>query len=120
MHAAHEAVLEFETRSGRLTCRRDADGAIELDFPRDDPARVAAPPQALLDGCGVEPIEVLRGRFDYLVVAESAEAVRNARPDLRALASLEVRGVCITAPGGGEVDFVSRFFAPAEIGRAHV
>lgn len=34
-------------------------------------------------------------------------------PDFAALARLDRRGIIATAPGAGELDFVSRFFAPA-------
>jgi predicted PhzF superfamily epimerase YddE/YHI9 len=34
-------------------------------------------------------------------------------PDFRLLKQLNTRGVIVTAPGIGDVDFLSRFFAPA-------
>jgi predicted PhzF superfamily epimerase YddE/YHI9 len=33
-------------------------------------------------------------------------------PDFSRLRAVEARGVIVTAPGSGEFDFVSRFFAP--------
>jgi len=45
------------------------------------------------------------------VFARAAE-VAALRPDIRALAAFETRGVICTAPGADATDFVSRFFAP--------
>ena len=52
---------------------------------------------------------------DFLVVVDRAEQVRGLSPDIRALAKLDIGigGTIVTAPGEGDVDFVSRFFAPA-------
>lgn len=113
--ASPDLPLRFETRSGALTCVRGSAGDVQLDFPIDVPQPVADPPPALMLGIGVHPLHVLRGRFDYLVEARSADEVRTARPDLAALATLVARGVCITAPGDARsaADVVSRFFAPA-------
>jgi predicted PhzF superfamily epimerase YddE/YHI9 len=56
--------------------------------------------------------EVLSTKDHLLCVLDSAKAVAAAVPDLAGMASLSKWGVIITAPGEGEVDFVSRFFAP--------
>jgi PhzF family phenazine biosynthesis protein len=58
-------------------------------------------------------VQSARGRLDLLVELDSADAVRGLVPDLSALATLDVRGVIVTARGEGDIDFVSRFFAPA-------
>ncbi|CAM3215127.1 Phenazine biosynthesis protein PhzF family [Mycobacterium colombiense] len=55
----------------------------------------------------------MRGRLDLLVELDSAQTVRGLTPQLTALARLDVRGVIVTAAGGTDSDFVSRFFAPA-------
>jgi PhzF family phenazine biosynthesis protein len=55
---------------------------------------------------------------DLVAVFDRAEDVRALTPDLTAVAGLEgIFAVCATAPGTGadaDVDFVSRFFAPAK------
>jgi PhzF family phenazine biosynthesis protein len=60
---------------------------------------------------------VLRSR-DLAAVFERAEDVHALKPDMTAVASLDgVFAVIVTAPGTGadaDVDFVSRFFAPAK------
>lgn len=107
-------VLRFRTRSGELTAEREG-AAIVLGFPADravpveDPA-VTGPLTAAL-GVGAD-CPVLRGRDDYLVELAAPADVRAVRPDFRALGAVETRGVVVTAPGGDDVDFVSRFFGP--------
>lgn len=103
--------LRFHTRSGLLTCVANGE-FIELDFPSTPPTSCEAP-LALLDGLGATPSYVGRSRFDCLAVFDSAEAVRQLRPDFRLLEQVEARGVIITAPADTpQFDFVSRFFAP--------
>jgi PhzF family phenazine biosynthesis protein len=102
----------FHTRSGLLTCTRDAAG-ITLDFPAV-PSEPCDPPPGLIDALGAAPRSVGRNRMDYLVEYDSEDAVRSLRPDLALLATVPVRGVIVTAPAADpRYDFVSRFFAPA-------
>jgi PhzF family phenazine biosynthesis protein len=111
--AAAGEPLRFETRAGVLTCTRD-DGWIAMDFPAEPPVAVETPPAELNRALGVDPQYVGRNRLDYLIELDSEAAVRAARPDLTALAAVPTRGVMLTAPAeAAEVDFVSRFFAPA-------
>lgn len=102
--------VSFDTRSGVLVVRKDA-GLLSMNFP----SRAGVPaqaPAALLAGLGsVQPVEVLKAR-DYLVVLESEQAVRALTPDFAELAKVDAWAIIITAPGK-DVDFVSRFFAPA-------
>jgi predicted PhzF superfamily epimerase YddE/YHI9 len=53
-----------------------------------------------------------QSQLDLLVELESEEAVRELQPNLDRLASIDVRGLIVTARGSGEYDCVSRFFAP--------
>ncbi|MGE0494888.1 MAG: PhzF family phenazine biosynthesis protein [Vulcanimicrobiota bacterium] len=106
-----EGPLTFGSLSGPLGATRQADW-IELDFPAKLES-ACQPPAGLLEALGAEPVYVGRNQFDYLVELASEEAVRELAPDLGALARVEARGVIVTARGQAEVDFVSRFFAPA-------
>lgn len=111
--AADRAAL-FDTRSGRLTCRRDGDGEIAMDFPAK-PVSAAEPPAELLTALGVEAARFVgRNAFDYFVELDADDAVRSLDPDHSRLRRLPVRGVIVTAPArqGADYDFVSRFFAP--------
>ena len=110
-HLPRDAAARFHTRSGRLSAVRRG-GWIEMDFPAE-PAEPVPAPAGLADALGVEPIHVGRNRFDHLVELDSERTVRRLAPDLRGLGALPVRGVIVTARGeAGEIDFVSRFFAP--------
>jgi predicted PhzF superfamily epimerase YddE/YHI9 len=107
-----DETLRFHTRSGVLTCARSGP-YIELDFPAT-PAVPASPPTALLEGLGVRPVYIGKSRFDYLVVLDSADAVRTLRPDFRRLDDVPARGIIVTAAADAPpFDFVSRFFAPS-------
>jgi PhzF family phenazine biosynthesis protein len=110
--AAPAQALRFHTRSGELTARQDG-GSIVLDFPAEPAAEVAAPP-GLLAALGVsQHVRVARNRVDYLVELPDAPAVRAVRPDMTALARIDMRGVMVTAAADdGDHDFVSRWFGP--------
>ena len=94
-------------------CSSDLGSGVEMNFP----AKIAAPadaPAGLAEALGVKPLFVGRSAFDYLVEADSAEAVRALKPDFTRLGELPVRGVIVTSGSDRpEFDFISRFFAPA-------
>jgi predicted PhzF superfamily epimerase YddE/YHI9 len=49
-----------------------------------------------------------------MVVVDRAEQVRALSPDIAALAKLDAgSGTIVTAPGGGDVDYVCRMFLPS-------
>lgn len=100
--------ITFETLSGDLIVEKH-DRLVRMDFPADPPVRCAVP-DGLVQALGHRPVEVLAAE-DYLVVFESEEIVRDICPNQLLLSQLDLRGVCVTAPGK-DVDFVSRFFAP--------
>lgn len=107
-----EEPLRFHTRSGVLTCSRNAD-LIELDFPATPPTEVPVVP-AVLSALGVTGAEYFgRSKFDVLVHLSTAAQLRSLQPDLRALAAVDARGVIVTAVSDDpRYDFISRFFAP--------
>jgi PhzF family phenazine biosynthesis protein len=100
--------VTFRSRSGVLTVAREGE-LYAMDFPSQPPSACETP-EALLQGLGKEPIEILRSE-DYLVLFSSEKEIRELNPDMRMLLQLDQRGVIVTAEGN-EVDFVSRFFAP--------
>ena len=110
--------IGFDTRSGRLTVKRLADGRLEMDFPADMPKRIDPPQKldkTLADALGAAPKEVWSGQY-LLAVFGSAEEIRALKPDLAKVAALGGKrmDVCCAAPGDGGYDVVSRFFAPAD------
>lgn len=103
--------LEFETRSGLLTCQ-SREGWIELDFPATPPAP-CVPPSELFPALGAEGDWVGRSRFDLLVHYSDPRILRQLAPDFVRLKQIDVRGVIVTSPSDlPGVDLLSRFFAP--------
>ncbi len=108
--------LTFETAIGRLECdlveRHDPQstrGLLQLPCPKLGVPSLDVSLQKILSFSG----EVMQAGEDLLVELASAEAVKVCRPNLAALAEVPVRGLMITARSEqGDVDFVSRFFAP--------
>jgi predicted PhzF superfamily epimerase YddE/YHI9 len=104
--------VSFRTmKAGTLTVAR-RDDMLVMDFPAR-PATVTEPPHGLLAALGGKPREVLRAR-DLLVVYDSAAEIAGLKPDLVALANVDCWAAIVTAPGEDGIDFVSRFFAPAQ------
>jgi predicted PhzF superfamily epimerase YddE/YHI9 len=101
--------VRFQTRSGPLSVRRTSEG-YGLELP-SLPPQTCEPPEALLDGLDRSPIEILAAT-NYLCIYESEDDVRALTPAFSRLVHCEPQAVIVTAPGA-EVDFVSRFFAPA-------
>lgn len=104
--------IPFHTRSGVLTCTRSGE-FIELDFPATPAMRVELP-TGLDTTLGAEPKSVLKSKFDFVAVFDSAATVRSLKPDFRALAKYPARGVIATAVSDdAKYDFIARFFGPA-------
>jgi PhzF family phenazine biosynthesis protein len=105
--------IVFHTRkSGILkVSRQSADPKrLTLDFPSNEPTP-AEPPPLIFEALGIATAPVFRGPHDFMVVLEDQRQVEALQPDFRKIATLDSRGVVVTAPGD-EVDFVSRCFFP--------
>ena len=104
--------IQFATRFvGPLTVTRCGEW-LTLDFPAW-PSESAVPPALLLETLGITEYKEVRVARDYMVVLENQQQVEAVRPNIHAMLPLG-KMVCITAPGDGEYDFVSRFFCPGE------
>ena len=106
--------VTFRSRSGRLHVTRDGD-LFSLDFPGQPPAPIPEPP-GLSEALGAQPASYLESR-DIIAVFDDPEVVRSLAPDMEKLGAVEGFAVCATAPGAGrdgDVDYVLRFFAPAQ------
>ncbi|HVH76709.1 MAG TPA: PhzF family phenazine biosynthesis protein [Stellaceae bacterium] len=103
--------IAFRSGAETLAVRRDGD-LFAMDFPAL--RSIPSPDKARIAGAlGSLPIELLSAKH-YLAVFEHAGAVRDLAPDMAAVAALDLPAVIATAPGDtAGVDFVSRFFAPA-------
>jgi len=100
----------FETRSGELKVEREGE-MLAMDLPARPPSP-AEPPYGLLEALGGDPLEVLKADY-WLVVYGSEPDVRELAPDMARLEDASQTPVIASAIGD-EVDFVSRFFAPAQ------
>jgi len=105
------SLIRFHSRSGQLQARRDGERFV-LIFP-SRPARPSAARAELGEALGAAPEQVLCADY-YLAVFAAEDEIRGLHPDFEALAALGRTGVIVTAPAADpELDFVSRFFAPA-------
>ena len=104
--------IVFNTKSGILSAESVVDGII-LDFPIVETPAIK-PPDGLLKALNLdEGLPAFDGNSYTLVEIDSAEKLLAVAPDFGALKKVDTLGVIVTAKGSGDVDFVSRFFAPA-------
>src|SRR5262245_37368272 len=106
------ASARFFSGGDELTVTRDH-GSLSLEMPALRPQRIEPPP-TLARGLGRLPKAVLAAKH-YLCVFDHPDEIAALAPDMGSLAVLDLPGVIVTAPatGGVDIDFVSRFFAPA-------
>lgn len=101
--------ITFHSRSGPLHVQRDQE-LLWLDFPADT-LRSVAVDDAVTEALGCKPLELYRGRDDYMAVVADETTVASLKPDMERIALLDARGLIVTA-AGTTADFVSRMFAP--------
>lgn len=82
-----------------------------LDFPADEMEPIPLP-KGLTEALKLSPVRAFRGKTDLMLLFESEDQIKNLNPNFEALSQIVARGIIVTAKGN-EVDFVSRFFAPA-------
>jgi len=103
-------IIRFQSRSGWLTVSRN-ESWLTLDFPVDKLSPLDI--NAAMKKCTTANIlEAYQGRSDYMFVLSDQKTVKESHFDLLAIAALGRRGIIVTSEGK-DVDFVSRFFAPA-------
>jgi len=102
-------IVFHSPRSGKLKVTKQGD-ILFLNFPTDtlNPCDEIV---QITNCLGFEPIEVYKGKTDYLAIIQSEQHLLNLQPDLSEISKLKARGLIVTAQGD-HVDFVSRFFAP--------
>ena len=105
-----DELIQFNSKSGILTVKKVGDKQ-QLDFPADF-AQAVEPIPVFAEAFGTHPLATFKGRTDYLLLFDSEETIQKFQPDISLLLSTNGRGIMVTAKGN-EVDFVSRFFAPA-------
>ena len=108
--------IRFVSASGPLTVHDEGLHSLRMDFPADPPADDTAPPD-LWSALGLAPGagRYLVARNLALLVLSDPSLVLGPDPDFTALREVDlgnVMGLAVTAPGEGDVDFISRFYAP--------
>jgi predicted PhzF superfamily epimerase YddE/YHI9 len=109
-HFTDLSTLVFATRSGQLSVTRERD-LLAMDFP-SRPGKPIDVSDALAAALRARPREARQAR-DVLAVFDTEAEIRAIRPDFDRVGALDAWAVIVTAPGV-EVDFVSRFFGPAQ------
>lgn len=111
LHYPKDVLLFHSARSGPLSVMKKASHFF-LDFPTDTLIKTQSSHTTEIAECiGVQPLEVLKGKTDFLAVIDSEETLQLLQLNVNKIAALDARGLIVTAPGNS-VDFVSRFFAP--------
>ncbi len=104
-----DEIIFYSHLSGELKVTKIED-YYYLDFPTDILEK-CIPNGCIVDCLGLDPIEVYKGKTDYIAIVEDEATVKNLEPNLTAISDLDARGLIVTSKGK-VVDFVSRFFAP--------
>ena len=103
-------LVEFETKSGVLKVQKVDESKYLMDFPSDAPTRVEDF-DYIAGIMNVNAKECYKGKDDFLLILNDEQSVLNAKPNIRAMADIDSRGVLLSALGD-EKDFVSRCFFP--------
>ena len=96
-------------RSGPLSVSHTND-LLTLNFPADIINETPVSNE-LYTGLSKKPVKAFKGKTDYVLVYDNQSDIEKMIPDFSKIATLDCRGLIITAPGKAS-DFVSRFFAP--------
>jgi predicted PhzF superfamily epimerase YddE/YHI9 len=100
----------FVSNGNELVVTRDGT-SLALEMPALRP-QVIEPPAELIRGLGRAPKAVLAAKH-YLCVFEHPDEISALAPSMDIIAALALPAVIVTAPSTDGIDFVSRFFAPA-------
>ncbi len=101
----------FHTMSGRLSAVHDGEW-IELDFPAKAVVEAEVPAGLQVAIGENEILFAGRNGMDLFIELATEDAVRDLTPNLERLASIDMRGLIVTARSRSPYDCVSRFFAP--------
>jgi PhzF family phenazine biosynthesis protein len=100
----------FHSKSGKLEIEKRGD-LLVMDFPSWKPQRVDYP-NNIQELVGINNVLGVYKHRDLLIELGGEADVRNVDPNFAAIKKTGDK-IIVTAKGAGEVDFVSRFFAPS-------
>ena len=109
-HETQREILTFKSQKNGFLKVFKKEKKLFLDFPTDILEKTEFYPE-IERGLGQKPLEIYRGKVDFIAVLPSESDVKNLDPNFSEIAKLKSRGLIVTAKGD-KVDFVSRFFAP--------
>jgi len=103
--------VRFDTlKAGPLEVTREGD-LLAMDFPAWPPEREPADPR-IIAALGNDPARSFVARGRTLAVYERAEDVAALKPHFSLIRQMPGADGIVTPPGAGDIDFVSRYFAP--------
>ncbi len=100
---------------GELEVHSAGDNSFDMSFPLRTPQVVGDVPALLFAGLSKRPKHVLLNQQAYFAVYEYEQDILDIKPDFSILKGLAPFDVVVTATGT-DVDFVSRYFWPANGG----
>ncbi len=106
-----ESIKFHTSHCGELIVTKD-NNMFHMDFPTDTIEKLTNEMHETIRECiDISPIELYKGKDDYIAVINSISDLQAIQPNLKAIAKLKSRGLIVTAKGES-VDFSSRYFAP--------
>lgn len=105
----------FAKQVGDIKVKKKEDGLIEMVFPNRAPVEILEIPENLKTGLSISPVSYLKNQQAYFAIMEDEQQVKDVVPDTDKLKTLGPLDVVVTAQGE-TVDFVSRYFWPANGG----
>ncbi|MEY4877132.1 MAG: hypothetical protein RL708_2281 [Bacteroidota bacterium] len=106
-----DSKIQFHSHRSGLLIVEKKDDLLLLDFPTDTLELINEEQNTIENCIGIKPIEVYKGKTDYMAVIDCESSLQNLQPNFIEIEKLNARGLIVTAKGDS-VDFVSRFFAP--------
>ena len=105
----HADEVELSSCSGPLRVLRDGD-RYTLDFPSRPPVEVSIDPR--IEQCLGVPVRGCFQSRDLIVLVDSAQQVREMKPDFALMAEIIPEFGMVPTAKGDDCDFVSRYFDP--------
>lgn len=103
--------IRFDSLGGELIVNRQGKAYV-MDFPTDTIHLVEQPGEVFAEALNAKPLEIYKGKDDYIAVFNHWEEIVALQPDFNEIGFIEARGIIATAPGK-DTDFISRCFYPA-------
>ena len=101
--------ISFNSNSGILNVYKE-DTYLYLDFPADVMERLDIDDK-LIEMLGIKPIEVFKGRDDFMCIFKDELSIKSIKPNFEILKTYPVRGLIVSAKSI-DYDFISRCFFP--------